>query len=410
MKNFQCVKLHRSLRLVAMMISLAGHLIAALLFTLSFRDMELGSRFLFQFYTLVFLSSVTGLLLYFKKDTVSTVVFLFLKYFFLFLIGYPMGTYIGIELVLYLTLILEISFYLDFPGSLYIHIIIFISFIFTQGNVSVWQTTIQGIQPIDLLSTAVSVIIIIIISLMLKQSEEKNSIKSLQIQHLDSAISQLTDANIGFQSYTKNLEIQTLIEERKRVSREIHDTVGYALTNIIIMMEAALLLSDKQRVKRNDLLSTSREQAKKGLEETRTALRHLRNEKIVGAYGINMIQELVSAFRKATGTDIKVEYGNLSGFTNDRIDAIVFRIIQEGLTNALRHGMATEIRINFWIRNKILYLSIYDNGIGSGEIVEGIGVAGMRERISGIGGVIDIRNVIDGFKISVEIPLEREIE
>ena len=172
------------------------------------------------------------------------------------------------------------------------------------------------------------------------------------------------------------------------------------------MMEAAALLPNEKKTKRNEILFTARNQAQKGLSETRAALRHLRNEKIVKTYGINMIEELVSVFQEATGIDIKVEYGNLSGFTNDRIDAIIFRTIQEGMTNAFRHGMATVIRINFWITGKTLRVSIHDNGIGSKEIVDGIGVAGMRERISDIGGTIDIRNVDDGFKIDVEIPLE----
>ncbi|MCK5197795.1 MAG: sensor histidine kinase, partial [Spirochaetales bacterium] len=301
---------------------------------------------------------------------------------------------------------IEISFYLSFPGNLIVQSIIFLLFILTQGDLSAWQLNIDRVSVHDLIATAIFSLFIIAISLMLKQSTEKGDKKTKRIIHLDSAISQLSDANIGFQSYVKTLEIQTLIEERKRVSREIHDTVGYVLTNIIMMMEAAALLPNEKKTKRNEILFTARNQAQKGLSETRAALRHLRNEKIVKTYGINMIEELVSVFQEATGIDIKVEYGNLSGFTNDRIDAIIFRTIQEGMTNAFRHGMATVIRINFWITGKTLRVSIHDNGIGSKEIVDGIGVAGMRERISDIGGTIDIRNVDDGFKIDVEIPLE----
>ncbi len=284
--------------------------------------------------------------------------------------------------------------------------IIFFLFMFSQGEVSAWQKNIERVSLHDLTATAVYSLIIIVISLMLKKYSKNCTEKTKRIVHLDSAITQLTDANIGFQSYVKTLEIQTLIEERKRVSREIHDTVGYVLTNIIMMMEDAALLTDEKKIKRNEILFTARNQAQKGLEETRAALRHLRNETIVKTYGINMIEELVSVFQQATGIDIKVEYGNLSGFTNDRIDAIIFRTIQEGMTNAFRHGMATIIRINFWITKKTLRVSIHDNGIGSKEIVDGIGVAGMRERIYSIGGNIDIRNVDDGFKIDVEIPLE----
>ena len=400
------IRFKQPLHLSAVVLSIGSHLISILLFSLYYRKLEVGYHFLWQFYALALFSILISLMLFFIHDISTQIIFIFLRYLFLFLIGYPLGNYIGIELILYSSLIIEISFYLSFPGNLIVQSIIFLLFILTQGDLSAWQLNIDRVSVHDLIATAIFSLFIIAISLMLKQSTEKGDKKTKRIIHLDSAISQLSDANIGFQSYVKTLEIQTLIEERKRVSREIHDTVGYVLTNIIMMMEAAALLPNEKKTKRNEILFTARNQAQKGLSETRAALRHLRNEKIVKTYGINMIEELVSVFQEATGIDIKVEYGNLSGFTNDRIDAIIFRTIQEGMTNAFRHGMATVIRINFWITGKTLRVSIHDNGIGSKEIVDGIGVAGMRERISDIGGTIDIRNVDDGFKIDVEIPLE----
>ncbi|MDA3938307.1 MAG: sensor histidine kinase [Spirochaetia bacterium] len=394
------------LRISAVLLSVISHVISIILFSLYYRNLEIGYYFLWQFYAFAIVSVVLSLMLFFIYETSTQIIFIFLRYLLLFLIGYPLGNYIGIELILYASLIIEISFYLSFPGNIIVQSIIFFLFMLSQGEVSAWQKNIERVSIHDLTATAVYSLIIIVISLMLNKYSKNCTEKTKKIEHLDSAITQLTDANIGFQSYVKTLEIQTLIEERKRVSREIHDTVGYVLTNIIMMMEAAALLTDEKKIKRNEILSTARDQAQKGLSETRTALRHLRNEKIVKAYGINMIEELVSVFQQATGIDIKVEYGNLSGFTNDRIDAIIFRTIQEGMTNAFRHGMATVIRINFWITQKSLRVTIHDNGIGSKEIVDGIGVAGMRERITDIGGNIDIRNVDDGFKIDVEIPLE----
>jgi signal transduction histidine kinase len=399
-------KIKKPLKFSAMMLSVVSHFVSIILFSLYYRNLEVGNYFLWQFYVFSIVSVIISLILFLLNDTSTTIIFIFLRYLLLFLIGYPLGTYIGLELILYSSLIIEISFYLSFPGNIIVQSIIFFLFILSQGDVSAWQKNIEKVSIHDLTATTVYSLIIIIISLMLKKSSENSSEKTKRILHLDSAITQLTDANIGFQSYVKTLEIQTLIEERKRVSREIHDTVGYVLTNIIMMMEAAALLSDRKKIKRNEILFTARDQAQKGLAETRAALRHLRNEKIGKTYGINMIEELVSVFQQATGIDIKVEYGNLSGFTNDRIDAIIFRTIQEGMTNAFRHGMATIIRINFWITEETLRVSIHDNGIGSKEIVDGIGVAGMRERIFDIGGNIDIRNVDDGFKIDVEIPLE----
>ncbi len=405
-KIFAFNRFKQPLRISAVVFSTLSHLISILLFSLYYTNLEVGYHFLGQFYALVLFSLIFSLMLFFIHETRTQLIILFLRYLLLFLIGYPLGNYIGIELILYSSLVIEISFYLSFPGNLIVQSIIFFLFILTQGDVSAWQLNISRVSIHDLIATTVYSLTIITVSLMFKQSTTKGIEKTKRIIHLDSAITQLTDANIGFQSYVKTLEMQTLIEERKRVSREIHDTVGYVLTNIIMMMEAAALLPNEKKTKRNEILLTARNQAQKGLSETRAALRLLRNERIVKTYGTNMIKELVSVFQEATGIEIQVEYGNLAGFTNDRIDAIIFRTIQEGMTNAFRHGMATVIRINFWISGKKLRVSIHDNGIGSKEIVDGIGVAGMRERISDIGGTIDIRNVDDGFKIDVEIPLE----
>jgi len=406
MKRYNLFSLKTNLRKTSLLLSILSYIISIILFYLYYRNLEFGYKFQRQFYIFLIFSLFISILLFLSKETRSSLLLLIIRYVLLFLIGYPLGSYIGIELVLYSALIIEISFYLPLPGNIILQIIIFTGFILSQGDISAWQKNISGVSFHDLLAISAYGLVLIAISVMLKNSDTINHTKTEKIKHLDSAISQLTDANIGFQSYVKTLEIQTLIEERKRVSREIHDTVGYVLTNIIMMMEAAALLSDEKKIKRNEILFTARDQAQKGLTETRAALRHLRNEKIVKNYGINMIEELVSVFHKATGIDIKVEYGNISGFTNDRIDAIIFRTIQEGMTNAFRHGMATVIRINFWITEETLRVSIHDNGIGSTEIVDGIGVAGMRERIFDIGGNIDIRNVDDGFKIDVEIPLE----
>ena len=406
MKLFNLFSLKGNLRQTSLLLSILSYIISIVLFYLYYRNLEFGYKFQRQFYIFLIFSLFISILLFLSKETRSVLLLLIIRYVLLFLIGYPLGSYIGIELVLYSALIIEISFFLPLPGNIIFQVIIFASFILTQGDISAWQKNISGVSFHDLLAISAYGLVLIAISVMLKNSDTKDHKKTEKIKHLDSAISQLTDANIGFQSYVNNLEIQTLIEERKRVSREIHDTVGYVLTNIIMMMEAASLLADEKTEKRNKILLTARNQAQKGLTETRAALRHLRHEKIVKAYGIDMIEELVSVFQQATGIDIKVEYGNLSGFTNDRIDAIIFRTIQEGMTNAFRHGMATKIRINFWISENILHLTIHDNGIGANEIIDGIGVAGMRERISDIGGNLEIRNVDDGFKINADIPLE----
>ncbi|MDY7027225.1 MAG: sensor histidine kinase, partial [Spirochaetota bacterium] len=87
------------------------------------------------------------------------------------------------------------------------------------------------------------------------------------------------------------------------------------------------------------------------------------------------------------------------------LDLILFRIIQEGLTNSFRHGQADMVRITLWIENRCLFLTILDNGRSTFKIVEGIGISGMRERVEQIGGTISFHNYPDGFKVRTVLPL-----
>ncbi len=338
------------------------------------------------------------------KTSLTLSLFLILRFFLLFLLCYPLGGYLAINLILMITLIIEVSFYLDPPGSSIMQIFFIAGFMLTQQHGRAWWIEIHP-APFTTLLTSVFVLLIAGgLSQFIKLQDRRKRNYLQKIQHLDSAISQLSNANIGFQSYVKTLEFQVLMNERKRVSREIHDTVGYALTNIIMMMEAAIRLPDSDNKKRDELLTLTRSQAQKGLAETRAALRQLRKEKIVQVEGVGMIEELVTSFRRATGIAIQVEYGNFIDFTNEKIYAIIFRIVQEGMTNAFRHGMATKIRISFWNTPSSLQVTIHDNGIGAVTVVEGIGIAGMKERLESIGGTLTVESAVDGFKVKALIP------
>ncbi len=375
-----------------------------MVFYLKYLHTNIGALFSEYFYILLMLSTVISVALFFMKTSISLSIFLILRFFLLFLLCYPLGSYLAINLILMIVLIIEVSFYLDPPGSSILQVIFITGFLLTQKQGQAWWIEIIPAPFTTLLTSAFILLVMGGFSQFIKIQNRKKEFYVQKIQHLDSAISQLSTANIGFQSYVKTLEFQVLMNERKRVSREIHDTVGYALTNIIMMMEAAMRLPDKENKKKKELFALTRSQAQKGLSETRAALRQLRSEKIVQVEGIGMIEELIASFRKATGIEIQVEYGNFTGFTNDRIYAIIFRIIQEGMTNAFRHGMATKIRISFWNTASLLHITIHDNGIGAEKVVEGIGIAGMKERLEGIGGTLAVQSAADGFKILASIP------
>ena len=146
------------------------------------------------------------------------------------------------------------------------------------------------------------------------------------------------------------------------------------------------------------------DQARTGLEETRQSLRRLRSLGTEKHISIDAIQQLVKTFEKVTGVQIVVDYGNLPKNISNEIDSVIYHTVQEGVINAFRHGKATQVKIYFWLDETQVNIYISDNGNGSTAIKDGIGLSGMKERISHLGGQFSAQNFSNGFKISVSIP------
>ena len=124
--------------------------------------------------------------------------------------------------------------------------------------------------------------------------------------------------------------------------------------------------------------------------------------------GIGAIFQLTRAFRDAMGVSVELHPGNLPPTLGHRIDSALFRLVQEGLTNAFRHGNASRVRITLWQAPAEIRVNVWDNGSGlaadGAELQDGIGMSGMRERFAELGGTIRAGNVADGFRLSGTIP------
>jgi signal transduction histidine kinase len=171
-------------------------------------------------------------------------------------------------------------------------------------------------------------------------------------------------------------------------------------------MEACLRLVSKDEEKLRVLLARAREEAQLGLNETRKVLRVLREEVPARARGLSAIHRLVTLFSNATGVTVKTEYCNASLSFGEEMDLAIFRMIQEGLTNAFRHGHANEIKVKFWQERDGITITFWDNGVGGDIIKEGIGLQGMRERVEQIGGTVQAYRTADGFELRTWLPLD----
>jgi signal transduction histidine kinase len=245
------------------------------------------------------------------------------------------------------------------------------------------------------------------IALVAAYHREENVRRFAEIRDLSSSVRNLVDANMALQLYAHNIETESAEKERSRITRELHDMVGYALTNVIVMMNAAHVLLRDEPDSLDDLFAKTRTQAEAALAETRSTLRRLRDIRPYEPIGLRALWHLTRGFQGATGVEVRLNLGNLPWSFGHKLDAVIFRIVQESLTNAFRHGEATRVRINLWQTEGEILVSVLDNGRGIApgtEVTDGIGLSGMRERLSEYGGDIQLRSDADGFELLATIP------
>jgi len=186
-------------------------------------------------------------------------------------------------------------------------------------------------------------------------------------------------------------------------------TISVGFTNIISLMDAGMSTGGQSREKVEDIFQTTRTQAKEGLQETRRALHTLRENGYSGPKGINAIYRIKQVFENITGVEIQIDPGNIPNHFTDDIDRMMYCTVQEALTNSRRHGRATRGRISFWLNKGLLQITVTDNGTGARQIVKGIGLSGMEERIAPFGGTLETSNPADGgFRLDIRVPIPEE--
>jgi len=211
-------------------------------------------------------------------------------------------------------------------------------------------------------------------------------------------VTNLTNANLAFQDHAEYVESESAARERSRITRELHDVTAYALTNIAMSMNAAKVLLTDNPQGLPELLEVTRKQAEDALQETRTTLYLLRSVEDRKLEGLHAFVRMAQQFQAATGVAVQINYGNVPFTLGRDVDAMIFRLIQQGLTNAFRHGKADNVRANLWRTDTEIRISISDNGVGGEDIQEGIGLRGMRERFEAVGGRIETRGRVDGVR------------
>ena len=235
--------------------------------------------------------------------------------------------------------------------------------------------------------------VLYMILLFTSQKEENERIRRLN--------EQLNQANYRLRDYAVNMERMTQMRERNRLAREIHDTLGHTLTGIIMGTDAGLALFDvapEESKKRMQIVAQS---ARDGLTDVRRSIKALRPDALERFTLEQALEGLVENFRLTTSAQITYsQEAEELKLDTDEEDAL-YRVVQEGLTNAVRHGKANRIEIRITRTGDMVTVSVRDNGSGCARPEEGFGLRHMRERLEMLGGTMSYgnldRNAEDGY-------------
>lgn len=194
-------------------------------------------------------------------------------------------------------------------------------------------------------------------------------------------------------------------KERKRLAREIHDTLGHALTGIAAGVDACIAMIDINPEATKKQLMVISKVVRQGIVDVRNSLNKLRPGALEQHGFKGAIENMIEEFTSVSDLTISLDYRlDKVDFENTKED-ILFRVIQESVTNAVRHGDATHIDISLYIEDNNLYLKIQDNGQGCEEIHYGFGLKQMKERLGMINGKVAYDGH-HGFLTIVTIPLQ----
>lgn len=219
------------------------------------------------------------------------------------------------------------------------------------------------------------------------RKEQNRTLKAEDLYHrLRKSKDELIKTNQELEAYADSIKELSILKERNRISREIHDSVGHSLSTIIIQLGAIEKIAKDNGEAASLMASNLREFAKNGLEEIRKALRELKPKEFKEYETILAIEGLIKDFSKLTGIDVKLGFSKNRWKLDEDVSLVLYRVVQEFLSNSARHGKATKVSIFMHFNVNDLIVTMQDNGIGSNEIKPGLGLASISERVKELGG------------------------
>ncbi|HSM23481.1 MAG TPA: sensor histidine kinase [Anaerolineaceae bacterium] len=239
--------------------------------------------------------------------------------------------------------------------------------------------------------------VMVFTQMAIDEERSKNEVERLVLE--------LEDVNDKLRSYANEVEQLTVIKERNRIAREIHDGLGHYLTTIHMQLLAAQAIIDEDPTKAKDSIENARSQSQMALLDVRRSVSTLRYDQTENE---TIREALDRAIRPCEWIGIK-SHLEINGNEKDldhSIRSTIFRIVQETVNNTCKYSKAENYEcILDFSDEKIIFLHISDDGLGMNEFRSGYGLQGLKERIELLHGTLNIYTSPQiGFRIEIELP------
>lgn len=218
----------------------------------------------------------------------------------------------------------------------------------------------------------------------------------------------LTQAHTQLRQYSLQVEELAAVQERNRIAREIHDSLGHALTSLNVQIQTVLKLWNRNPEEARLFLEQAQQLGTMAMQEVRQSVRTLRADEQQDPPIQEAIASLLQEFRQNTGVSIQ-SCIHLTTPLPLEITRTLYRLTQEALTNIYKHAEATETRLDLRTELDKVYLEIADNGRGFSydQITAGYGLQGMRERVAAMNGDFHLTTAPgQGCKIAIVLALK----
>lgn len=248
-------------------------------------------------------------------------------------------------------------------------------------------------------------------------TERKNT--EMELLHsraqLEKRVEERTAELIASQTQLRKLTDQlvtVLEEERRRISRELHDEAGQAMISLKYGLASIVNDIPVSNLAAKQRLAAALDISDQVMHQIRM-LSHSLRPPVLEILGINLsLKDFCEEFSKRTGLSIDYQGEEIPGLP-DEIGISLYRFVQEAFTNILKHAQATKVDVRLHYRKKQVTLSVLDNGRGMDDTARsgGIGLIGIKERFNLLGGSVQIHsNKGQGVRQTVRVPWPRPVE